>query len=109
MTERTPGHDATESATRESEDLGHRLERHRRELTAHCYRMLGSTFEAEDAVQETLLRAWRGDENFEGRSAGRAWLYRLATHVCPDMLSRPGTRGRAPPLWPRRGARRPPA
>ncbi len=62
------------------------LEQHRRELTAYCYRMLGSAFEADDAVQETLLRAWRGLGDFEGRSAVRSWLYRIATNVCLDML-----------------------
>jgi RNA polymerase sigma-70 factor, ECF subfamily len=61
------------------------LERYRRELTGYCYRMLGSGFEVDDAVQETLLRAWRAAESFEGRSSLRAWLYRIATNVCIDM------------------------
>jgi len=61
------------------------LEPFRRELTGYCYRMLGSGFEAEDAVQETLLRAWRKAEGFEGRSSVRSWLYRIATNVCIDM------------------------
>jgi RNA polymerase sigma-70 factor (ECF subfamily) len=72
------------------------LERHRRELTAYCYRMLGSPFEAEDAVQDTLLRAWRGLERFEGRAALRSWLYRIATNVCLDMLR--GKERRARPM-----------
>ena len=67
-------------------------ERHRRELHVHCYRMLASFDEAEDAVQETFLNAWRGRSGFEGSSQFRAWLYRIATNVCLDMLRRNGRR-----------------
>jgi RNA polymerase sigma-70 factor, ECF subfamily len=70
---------------RESELLQSDLEQFRRELTGYCYRMLGSGFEAEDAVQETMLRAWRNADTFEGRSSVRSWLYRIATNVCIDM------------------------
>ena len=72
------------------------LEQHRRELTAYCYRMLASPFEAEDAVQETLLRAWKNIDRFEGRSELRSWLYRIATNVCLDLLN--GRERRARPM-----------
>ena len=64
------------------------IEAHRSELRVHCRRLLGCSFEAEDAVQETFLRAWRGADKFEGRSAVRTWLYRIATNVCTDMNHR---------------------
>src|ERR1700675_3196991 len=63
-------------------------ERHRRELHVHCYQMLASFDEAEDAVQETFLRAWRGRHAFAGGSLVRAWLYRIATNVCLDAIRR---------------------
>jgi RNA polymerase sigma-70 factor, ECF subfamily len=72
------------------------LEHHRRELTGYCYRMLGSAFEADDAVQETMVRAWRNLDSFEGRSSVRSWLYRIATNVCLDMLR--GRKRRAQPM-----------
>ena len=72
------------------------LDQYRRELTGYCYRMLGSGFEADDAVQETLLRAWKAAEGFEGRSSVRSWLYRIATNVCLDMLR--GRERRARPM-----------
>jgi RNA polymerase sigma-70 factor (ECF subfamily) len=72
------------------------LEQYRRELTGYCYRMLGSAFDAEDAVQETMLRAWRSLERFEGRSALKSWLYRIATNVCFDALA--GRERRARPM-----------
>jgi RNA polymerase sigma-70 factor, ECF subfamily len=72
------------------------LEQHRRELTGYCYRMLGSAFEADDAVQETMVRAWRAMDGFEGRSSLRSWLYRIATNVCLDMMR--GRQRRARPM-----------
>src|SRR6478609_5165275 len=79
-------------------------ERHRRELHVHCYRMLGSFEDAEDTVQETFLRAWRRRETYEGRSTFRAWLYRIATNACLDLLAKrrpePATGGEVPWLQP---------
>lgn len=78
------------------------LEQHRRQLTAYCYRMLGSPFDAEDAVQETLVRAWRGADRFEGRAAVRSWLYRIATNVCLDIAKSTQRRARPMDLGPAR-------
>jgi RNA polymerase sigma-70 factor (ECF subfamily) len=87
-----------------TDELNAQLERHRVELTAYAYRMLGSSFEAEDAVQETLLRAWRSFDRFEGRASLRSWLYRIATNVCLDMLSGSQRRARPMDLGPARTA-----
>jgi len=75
-------------------------ETYRRELTGYCYRVLGSGFEAEDAVQETMVRAWRNAEQFEGRSSVRSWLYRIATNVCIDMSRQVQRRARPVDMGP---------
>ncbi len=80
------------------------LEQHRRPLTGYCYRMLGSAFEADDAVQETMVRAWKNAEGFEGRSSVRSWLYRIATNVCLDMLRGRQRRARPMDMGPARSA-----
>ena len=89
----TPRESASQAG---SGDLQSLLEQHRLELTAYCYRMLGSGFEAEDAVQEALIRAWRNYDRFQGRAAFKTWLYRIATNVCLDMLN--GAQRRARPM-----------
>ena len=105
MTESTTTHGASPDATTiASEDLEPALEQHRAELTAYAYRMLGSAFEAEDAVQDTFLRAWGSFDRFEGRSSLRSWFYRIATNVCLDMLSGKERRARPMDLAPPRGA-----
>ena len=81
-------------------DLEAELETHRKALTGYCYRMLGSGAEAEDAVQETMVRAWRAADRFEGRSSVRSWLFRIATNVCIDMHRSPQRRARPMDLGP---------
>jgi RNA polymerase sigma-70 factor (TIGR02960 family) len=73
-------------------EFAHHVNRHKRELHVHCYRMLGSFEEAEDLVQETFLRAWRHRDSFEGGPGFRAWLYRIATNACLDAIRRNGRR-----------------
>jgi RNA polymerase sigma-70 factor (ECF subfamily) len=81
-------------------ELADQFEQHRVELRGYCYRMLGSPFDAEDAVQETFIRAWRGFDRFEGRSSLRSWLYKIATNVCLDMMRSVERRARPMDLGP---------
>src|SRR5918995_1902433 len=97
--------DTIAPVTREA--LESQLEQHRTELTGYAYRMLGSAFEAEDAVQETMVRAWRSLDRFEGRAQLRSWLYRIATNVCLDMLGSRQRRARPMDLEPASHADRP--
>ena len=83
-------------------DLGPLLDAHRSDLVGYCYRMLASPFEAEDAVQETMLRAWKAYDRFEGRAAMRTWLHRIATNVCLDVLRAKQHRARPMDLGPAR-------
>ena len=103
------------AAARQGNEDAFRLlvEPHQGELQAHCYRMLGSLHDAEDALQDALLRAWRGLAGMEGRGSLRAWLYRIATNTCLDAIARRPKRvlpvDYGPPAGPGDGPGRPPA
>ncbi len=91
-----------ETTTQTTAPVTETFELHRRALTGYCYRMLGSGAEAEDAVQETMIRAWRAADHFEGRSSVRSWLFRIASNVCIDMSRSPQRRARPMDLGPAR-------
>ena len=88
--------DLARSVDLDDAKIAQALDQHRAGLTAHCYRMLGSAFDAEDAMQETFIRAWRAFDRFEGRAEVRTWLYRIATNVCLELLN--GRARRALPM-----------
>ncbi|MEA2547048.1 MAG: polymerase sigma-70 factor, subfamily [Chloroflexota bacterium] len=106
MTEAAVGRVST-PALHDAGELDARLEAHRVELTGYCYRILGAAFEAEDAVQETFIRAWRSYDRFEGRASLRSWLYKIATNVCFDMKGASQRRARPIDLNPALSADRP--
>src|SRR6202171_3576524 len=87
-----PSSQFSPSARPDDEQFRLLVEQHERALRVHCYRMLGSLQDAEDQTQETLLRAWRNLQTFQGRASVRAWLYRIATNTCLDELDRRGRR-----------------
>ena len=88
LTQTSPASPLTNLLDTDQHEFSALTERHRRELQAHCYRMVGSVQEAEELVQETLLRAWRRRETYAGRAPFRAWLYKIATNLCLDALAR---------------------